>query len=271
MRFLLMLCEKERKPKKDLTGQKFGRLIVLGFSHYIKAAAVWDCKCECGNTKKIRMRCLLSGDTKSCGCIGKFTTTTGFNNDRIYKCWNHMIDRCTNPKSDRYKNYGARGIKVCDEWANDYHTFREWAIKNGYSEKLSIDRIDVNGNYEPSNCKWSTEKEQMNNMTRNHFYEYNGKKQTIAQWAEEYGMTYRQLEQRLRTGWDIESALTRPIQRGQQREYCHFIEWNGETHNVSQWAKILGIKQRTLDERLKRGWSVEDAFTIPVNRIQSNS
>lgn len=257
----------ENKIRNDLTGKRFGKLTVIGFSHFKGSHSFWNVKCDCGLEKVIRARQLTSGDTKSCGCIGKFSKRYKLDNDRIYRMWNHMLSRCYNKNDSSYYRYGERGIIVCDEWKNSYHTFREWAINNGYSDELSIDRIDNDGNYNPNNCKFSTAKEQMNNTSTNHRIEYKGEIKTVSQWAELYGMDIMQLENRILRGWDIETALTKPIQSGLDREYCDFIKWNGEVHNISEWAKILGIKQTTLNARINAyGWSVDRAFTTPVNR-----
>lgn len=111
---------------------------------------------------------------------------------RLIKIFNAMKQRCSNPKDTRYKNYGARGITICDEWLNDSKKFYDWANNNGYNDNLSIDRIDVKGNYEPLNCRWVTQVEQQNNKRNNHFIEFNGKRKTIAQWARYYGITWYQ-------------------------------------------------------------------------------
>ena len=140
----------------------------------------------------------------------------GWIKDRtLYGIWGGMRSRCSNPNHQLYKNYGGRGIKVCKEW-NNFRVFREWAITNGYVEgnnraKCSIDRIDVNGDYEPSNCRWATAKEQMNNTRRNVVVEYDGKKMTLAQWADSLGMKYSSFMSRWSRGWTIERIATTPI------------------------------------------------------------
>lgn len=118
-----------------------------------------------------------------------------------------MIERTKRKKNKRYKDYGGRGIKVCDEWLNNFISFYNWAYKNGYKEGLTIDRIDVNGNYEPDNCRWVDLFTQANNKRNNHFVTYNGKTQTIAQWAREYNINYSTLCTRIARNWDFEKAI----------------------------------------------------------------
>lgn len=156
---------------------------------------------------------LLSGNTKSCGCYKKEilkakNKTHGLSKTRIYKTWLSMKDRCYRKKCNAYSLYGGRGIKICDEWLFDFMNFYNWAMKNSYSDNLSIDRIDVNGNYEPSNCRIVSMKEQANNVRRNHLIEYKGKTQTLSQWSDEVGISSHTLLNRLQNGWSIEKALT---------------------------------------------------------------
>lgn len=133
---------------------------------------------------------------------------------RIRKCYDHMKDRCCNPKDKRYERYGGRGITICDEWLNDYSAFERWALSNGYSDDLTIDRIDNDGNYEPNNCRFVTVKENNNNRSSNRRFTYNGKTQTLVQWCEEYNMNYGTVICRLRAGWAFpEALLTPPIKR----------------------------------------------------------
>ena len=199
----------------DLTGQRFGRLRVIERAQSNKNGYPrWLCKCDCGNITTAYGMHLKSGASKSCGCLiseksRERATKHGLSSSKIYPIWKSMNQRCTNPNDKRFNNYGARGIKVCDEWKNDFQTFYDWAMANGYADDLTIDRIDVNGNYEPSYCRWATPIEQANNATQNHFITYNGKTQTMAQWAKETGIKYTTIRARINAyHWDIERALT---------------------------------------------------------------
>ena len=124
-----------------------------------------------------------------------------------------MKRRCNCSSYDGYKHYGGRGIAVCEEWKNNFQAFYEWSMANGYTDELTIDRIDVNGNYEPSNCRWVTRKVQSNNTRVNHFVTLNGCTKTLAEWAEEYGIKQDTMYHRLNRGWSIEQAITTPIRR----------------------------------------------------------
>ena len=128
-----------------------------------------------------------------------------------------MNQRCFNPNSASYKNYGAKGIEVCEEWKGrkGFDAFYKWSIENGYNDTLTIDRIDVNGNYEPSNCRWVTQKEQMNNTSINVYIEYMGETHTMKEWAEKFEIPYKRLWKRLHSGWSVEKAFTTGKQKNQ--------------------------------------------------------
>lgn len=130
---------------------------------------------------------------------------------RLYSIYYHMLSRCYNSNTDYYYRYGARGITVCEEWRKSFDAFYEWAINNGYDDTLTIDRKDVNGNYEPSNCRWATAKEQANNRSTNHNVTLNDETKTLTEWCLVYSINYRTVRDRLKRGWNYEKALTTPV------------------------------------------------------------
>lgn len=177
------------KKPLELVGKRFGRLVVLKREKNNKfGCTYWLCKCDCGKTKIIRGTHLQSGKIRSCGCLTKEATrerqiTHNLSNTRLYHTYNKMKARCYRKTDHSYKDYGGRGIKICDEWLADFMNFYNWAIANGYREDLSIDRIDVNGNYEPMNCRWATPKQQSNNTRRCIYITYNNETHTTTEWG----------------------------------------------------------------------------------------
>lgn len=159
------------KPTKytfqDLTGMSFGRLTVEGYAYTKNYESFWHCICVCGEKKVVNGKPLKRGDTKSCGCLNKeLSTTHGKWGHPLRFVWGSMKDRCTNSNNKYYKYYGGRGISICEEWKTDFKAFYEWAINNGWQKGLQIDRENNNGNYEPSNCRWATQKTQLRNTSR---------------------------------------------------------------------------------------------------------
>lgn len=202
----------------DLTGRRFGRLLVIEFVGKDKNRnTLWLCKCDCGKETIVVRNSLNSGHTKSCGCyLRESTKKRSTKHDlcytRIYLIWKLMKRRCLYADCKEYKHYGGRGIKICDEWL-DVASFYRWSISNGYREDLKLERIDNNGNYEPSNCRWATPKEQANNKRTNRVLTFNGKTQTIAQWADELHIKPSTLYNRIWLGWDIERTLIREARK----------------------------------------------------------
>lgn len=200
----------------DLTGKKFAMLTVVSRSeNSSRGEARWNCVCECGNTTTVSGKNLKMGAVKSCGCLLRRPHDTHhLSNTKLYRIWNAMLQRCNNKNYSAYKYYGAKGVSICKEWANNFLAFYEWSIANGYSDELTIDRIDYNGNYSPDNCRWVDRKVQANNRTFCKMIEYNGKTQTLMQWCEELGLNYKRVHSRLyRLGWTFEKAISTPVKK----------------------------------------------------------
>lgn len=193
---------------KDLTGQRFERLtVVKRLENNRHSRAMWLCKCECGNELSVIGQNLILGRTKSCGCLRK-EKAHGLVQTRLHRIWTGMKTRCYNPAHEAFDRYGGAGITVCDEWKDSFRVFYDWAMSNGYADGLSIDRIDNSKGYCPENCRWASREEQQNNRRSNHLITYNGKTQTIKQWADELGIKRVTLQARItRYNWDIEKAF----------------------------------------------------------------
>lgn len=214
----------------DLSGKRYGRLSVIKLDHVQikpcgKNEMYYLCKCDCGNYKVVRACSLRSGNTTSCGCyvkemLSKRQTTHNMSKTALYKTWCNMKARCYNTKREDYSEYGGRGIKVCPEWMI-FENFQSWAMENGFKEEkvkgknlLSLDRIDVNGNYCPENCRWATNRQQANNKRNNIRFYYNGQNLTLGEWSEVTGISYGTLSTRVhRLKWTIERTLTEPIHK----------------------------------------------------------
>lgn len=181
----------------------------------------------------------------------------GLSRTRLYGIWKEMKKRCYCQKCKSYKNYGGRGIIVCSEWLHDFKTFYDWAIAKGYDETLSIERLDVNGNYEPSNCCWATRKEQANNKRNNRYITVEGETMTIAQCAEKTGLKDMTLRNRLKSdSFVCDDVFRKPVQ------HAHLIEFNGMTKTLRQWSIYTGINYRTLYKRIfELNWDITKALT----------
>lgn len=209
----------------DLTGRKFGKLTVVKRveDHIQKSGvpkAMWLCKCECGGERIVYGQTLRAGKATDCGCgtherlsalSRERATTHDGSKTRLYRIWRSMRERCSCEYSKVYRHYGGRGIHVCPEW-NDFSVFREWAYANGYDPnakrgKSTIDRIDVDGNYEPGNCRFVDMAVQARNTRRSWMVEYDGRIQCISDWARELGIKRATLRYRLKNGWSIERAF----------------------------------------------------------------
>ena len=203
-------------PIIDLTGQRFGRWVVLKKAppRPQKGGSYWVCQGDCGTVSEVYGKSLRKGSSSSCGCWRKeWASATnaihGMCKTRLYRTWSHMMDRCYRPRTRNYQRYGGRNISVCDEW-HSFLGFAEWALNNGYSDNLTIDRVDNNGNYCPQNCRWVDYTTQANNRSNNHLVSISGETKTIAEWSRIYGIDYSLIRQRMYLGWDEEKAITTP-------------------------------------------------------------
>ena len=203
------------KPIIDLSEKRFGKLVAIDIAVHEKGKHIkWNCICDCGNKIIANGVYLTNGSKTHCGCEKPFSYRLSY--PRLHRIWSNMKTRCNNANDDRYGDYGGRGINVCKEWQESFEVFCKWALKNGYAENLTLDRINVNGNYEPSNCRWITMFDQMGNMRKN-----------------------------------------------------VYITYKGETKHLSEWCRILNVKHSTIAYRLKNGYSVEEAFEIPIGNYKS--
>lgn len=196
---------------QDLTGMKFGKLTVVGRDKPFvlksgRTAVMWKCKCECGNEAEVQGRFLRKGLIVSCGCYHKekaefINKKHGKSRTRIYSILCAMKSRCYSQSDEKYSEYGGRGIKICDEWMGEhgFESFIKWAEENGYKQNLTIERIDVDGNYEPSNCRWATPKEQMQNTRRSRYVKYDGEIYSISELADKLNITYMTAWHRFRS------------------------------------------------------------------------
>lgn len=207
--------------KKNLIGRNFGRLTVVAESPSRVSKSgyrttMWECKCVCGNTVVVRAKCLLSGVTKSCGCLQREQLSARSSKHRefgtrLYNIWDSMRQRCNNPNHKSYYNYGGRGITICEEWEN-YSNFLQWALSSGYDDKAprgkcTLDRIDVNKSYTPSNCRWTNMKTQSNNKRNTIYITFNGKTRTLTNWAELSNIKYQTAYKRYVRGLSPDKIL----------------------------------------------------------------
>lgn len=263
-----------RNKQTDLAGQRFGRLTVIDQAPRISSSTDhhrrWRCLCDCGNQTTVRSNNLRDHQTQSCGCLrkdvgaanGRANAKHGFNRTggptREYTLWIAMRSRCSTKTHKAYPNYGGRGIAVCERWGS----FPNFLEDMGFAPSLehSLDRIDVNGHYEPGNVRWATPLEQAQN-TRTAIT-FNGKTQSGAAWERELGLNPNTVASRLQIGWPIEKILTTPsMKRGANTNKTNLVSItvNGVTHTRAEWSALTGINAGAIRGRLKRGWSPERA------------
>lgn len=205
----------------DITGQRFGRLVAMRIEPTSSIRTHWHCECDCGRTHIASTQHLRRGAILSCGCLKREKTsarsrkhgaTLGRRPSRLYTIWQSMRQRCLGPNCENYPRYGGRGIRICPEWS-DFSSFMQWAFANGYSDILTIDRIDNDGNYEPANCRWATRKQQNQNYSRNRRVTYRGETACLSEHVARTNLKYHTVKRRLLRGWSINKALETPPRR----------------------------------------------------------
>lgn len=248
---------------ENLVGQQFSRLTVLERAGSDKrGSALWKCQCTCGRITTALTYQLKSGAKKSCGCLSKEKATKRLlkhseSNTRLYKVWKGIKRRCYNANDSQYKNYGGRGIKMCQEWKDNYIAFRDFMLSKGYDETLpfraqTIERIDVNGDYEPCNCKLVTMKEQNINKRCNHKVTYKGVTKTLTEFADELGLDAENLYNRINNyGYSVEEAIEKPVRKCSHKNAPKYTVDN-KTLTLSEWALYLGLTRSQLKSKTRR-------------------
>ncbi len=245
--------------RNDLTGKRFGRWTVVSFDGVINKHTFWKCECECGNIKSVDASVLTRGESLSCGClrseITKMRTKKWFS-ERLKRIYEGIKNRCYNQNVKAYKNYGGRGIKICDEWLKDGMKFQEWALDSGYTENLTIERKNVNNGYEPDNCIWASMKEQQNNRRDNKKVIYKGKTVTISQLSEITGILDKTLY-----SWKEKGCLKQKLITGKVEVQKYLF--NGEFKTLRELSEQHGLDEKFVRNRMRRGWSLEESLQPP--------
>ncbi len=221
---------------RDIEGMQFGRLFVRSYAGKRNGRVMWECLCECGTFKVISSGSITMGHAKSCGCLAvdakkkgqlalvKRNTRHMLSNSHEHRTWVRMRWRCTNPNCDSYPHYGGRGIRICERWSVFENFLAD--VGNAPSKTHSIDRIDVNGNYCPENCRWATPMEQCNNRRSSRFLTHDGQTKTVTEWARYLGVDKGTIFARLRLGWSVDKALMTPIDASKSCKQNKEQQWH---------------------------------------------
>ena len=241
--------------KLDLFGKRFGRLTVQNEYKVENGKVYFWCKCDCGNSLYVLGTYLRNGNTKSCGCLEKekfHKLITKHNKcyTRIYRIYHGMITRCFNKNAPQYKGYGMQGITVCDKWKNSFEEFYKWSMENGYSDSLTIDRINVFGNYEPSNCRWISKREQQFNKKNTKYITVNGSTKNAYEWEKITGIKAEIIDNRVRKG-KSGNDLFAPVRKRIS------ISIKGENYCLKEAAEIIVISKDALRKRYESGLTGE--------------
>lgn len=251
---------------EEIKSQKYGKLSAIRrigkdkHGHYL-----WECRCDCGNVVIAAQARLRSGRKRSCGCLHKDAAQKRAkpysHRERLYVLWMGMRQRCSNPNNSSYAWYGGKGVTVCDEWENNYLSFKKWALETGYDESLprgmqTIERKNVGKGYSPDNCEWKTIQQQQRNKGNTKLFEYNGESHTVVEWSEILGLKHGTLHSRvLGRGWGIKEAIETPAR--EQHEKI-FVDYRGEGRSISEISQESGVPRYALKVGIRKGKTAED-------------
>ena len=253
---------RDRDDIRIKVGHKFGKYTVVHpLVGYKRGRPYWLCYCECGRFRPMREDAIEVG--RQCICVTQeiraaSTRTHGRSSSKVYNTLRKMIDRCHNPRNTRFRDYGARGIAVCQEWRDSFEAFYAH-VGDPPSSGHSINRIDNDRGYEPGNVRWATRREQQQNMRTSRLITHNGETLCVSEWARRVGLKPGTIRRRLDMGWPIPEVLEAPIER---RPITH----DGCTKSMAQWARDLGVTVNCIANRLRLGWTESQAVTIPTQR-----
>lgn len=263
------------KPQtRDLTGLRFGRLIVVEFAgrHPKSCKALWQCLCDCGTRCIIRNDHLTGGRIASCGCwrrefSSQLNRTHGMTGIPEHRVWRAMIQRCCNPNSAFYKNYGGRGINVCKQWKESFAAFYQDLGPKPFPSH-TLERVDNSQGYEPGNTIWATKIQNARNTRKNVYLVYKGQRDCIAAWSERTGISSTAIRHRLERGWSVEKTLS--VRSGESRT-AKKITYHGQVLTIQEWAERTGIPKPLIKDRLRQGWAIERALTQEIRHIRKHT
>lgn len=262
----------------DITGKRFGKLVVLSLygRGTKRKRLIWLCKCDCGNTTKVEGSNLKSGTSSSCGCYKKergreANTTHGMSKTVEYRIWMGIHKRCYDKNDAAYKNYGGRGIAVCQSWHKFVAFFQDMGKRP--SNHHSIERIDNNESYRPENCEWALRSQQNSNTRKTIYIIHHGVTHKLIDWCIDNNMNAARIRQRLRYGYSFEDSIKEKLPR-KVRKYSaknHLITIDGETKCLNEWIAHFNISRGTVKQRLKNGWNDVSALITPPRKRKWNS
>ena len=262
----LMREEASKRFTRDLTGQRFGMLVVEERAGSAETGcALWKCRCDCGKEKIIRGPLLIKGEAVSCGCYAlaqrKLPKSHGLSDHPLYSIWADIKQRCFNKNNNNYKNYGGRGISVCKEWSDSFESFYEWAEAD-YKKGLSIDRIDVNGDYCPENCRWADRTIQSRNKRNTRHITINGITRSLYDWCDHYNCPYGRAETRLKHGWPVEDLFGEKDYRWARKNKNVGVKviYNGKPTNLFELCLEIGFDYSLAQNRRRLDWPDEFLF-----------